>query len=69
MLSNLCNSFIFYKLLTLEMLENIAYFGIGFVTSFLALEAAWHFTACKVHDKSIKPCMYKQVKLAGIMDI
>jgi hypothetical protein len=46
------------------MLENIAYFGIGFVTVYLALEAAWHFTACKIHDKSVKPCMYKQVKLA-----
>jgi hypothetical protein len=46
------------------MLENIAYFGLGFATVFLALEGAWHFTACKIHDKSIKPCMYKQVKLA-----
>jgi hypothetical protein len=46
------------------MLENIAYFGIGFVIVYLALETAWHFTACKIHDKSVKPCMYKQVKLA-----
>jgi hypothetical protein len=58
------NSFIFNKHLTLEMLENIAYFGIGFVITFLALEAAWHFTACKIRDKSIKSCMYKQMKLA-----
>jgi hypothetical protein len=46
------------------MLEDIAYFGIGFVTVYLALETAWHFTACKIHDKSVKLCMYKQVKLA-----
>jgi hypothetical protein len=64
LLSNMSSSFIFYNSLTLGMLENIAYFGIGFVVSFLALEAAWHFTACKIRDKSIKPCMYKQVKLA-----
>jgi len=32
--------------------------AIGFVTTFIALEAAWHFTACKVKDKSIKPCYY-----------
>ena len=43
------------------MLENIAYVGLGFATVFLALEAAWHFTACKVKDNAIKPCLYKQV--------
>ena len=32
------NSLIFFKPLKLEMLENIAYFGLGFVTVFLALE-------------------------------
>ncbi|MFL6411776.1 MAG: hypothetical protein ACJ71K_11125 [Nitrososphaeraceae archaeon] len=31
------------------MLENIAYAGLGFATVFLALEAAWHFTACKIN--------------------
>jgi hypothetical protein len=34
------------------MLENIAYVGLGFAAVFFALEAAWHFTACKIHDKS-----------------
>ncbi|MFL6393033.1 MAG: hypothetical protein ACJ708_00025 [Nitrososphaeraceae archaeon] len=43
------------------MLENIAYAGLGFATVFLALEAAWHFTACKINDKSIKPYLYKQI--------
>jgi hypothetical protein len=43
------------------MLENIAYVGLGFAAVFLALEAAWHFTACKINDKSIKPCLYKQI--------
>jgi hypothetical protein len=44
-----------------HMLENIAYAGVGFATVFLALEAAWHFTACKIKDKSMKPCLYKQI--------
>ena len=37
------------------MLENLAYVVIGFVPTFLALGAAWHFTAGKIKDKSIKP--------------
>jgi hypothetical protein len=45
------------------MLENIAYIGLGFAAVFFALESAWHFTACKIHDKSIKPCFYKQIGL------
>jgi hypothetical protein len=43
------------------VLENLAYVAIGFVTTFMALEAAWHFAACKIKDKSIKPCLYKQI--------
>lgn len=43
------------------MLENIAYVGLGFAAVLLGLEAAWHFTACKINDKSIKPCLYKQI--------
>jgi len=44
--------------------ENLVYLVIGFVGTLLGLEAAWHFTACSIPDKTIKPCMYKQVKLA-----
>ena len=47
------------------MLENIAYVSIGFATALLALEAAWHFTAYKIKDKSIKPCLYKQIGLVS----
>jgi hypothetical protein len=43
------------------MLENIAYVGLGFAVVLLGLEAAWHFTACRINDKSIKPCLYKQI--------
>jgi hypothetical protein len=28
----------------------------------LALEGGWHFTACKIKDKAIPPCIFKQVK-------
>jgi len=37
-----------------NMFENIAYIGLGFAAVFLGLELAWHYTTCKIHDKSIK---------------
>jgi len=46
------------------MFENVIYPVIGFIGTLLGLEAAWHFTACRIPDKTIKPCMYKQMKLA-----
>jgi hypothetical protein len=56
-------SLISFKYKIENMFENIAYIGLGFAGVFLGLELAWHFTACKIHDKSIKPCFYKQVGL------
>jgi hypothetical protein len=46
------------------MFENLIYPTIVFGVTLLVLEAAWHFTACNIHDKTTKPCMYKQLKLA-----
>jgi len=46
------------------MFENVVYPVVGFVVTLLGLEATWHFTACRISDKKIKPCIYKQVKLA-----
>ena len=46
------------------MFEYLIYSAIGFVGTLLALEIGWHFTACSIHDKTMKPCMFKQVKLA-----
>jgi len=45
------------------MFENIVYPIIGFTGTLVTLEVAWHFTACKISDKTIKPCMFKQVKM------
>jgi hypothetical protein len=47
------------------MFGDLAHLAVGFVTTFLALEAAWHFTACKIKDKTIKPCLYKQIGLVS----
>jgi hypothetical protein len=47
------------------IIGDLAYLAGGFVTTFLALEAAWHFTACKIKDKSIKPCFYKQIGIVS----
>ena len=47
------------------MLENLnlaAYAALGFAVGYLALEGGWHFTACKIKEKSIPPCVFKQVK-------
>jgi hypothetical protein len=27
------------------------------------LELAWHFTACRIKDKKLKPCMFKEIKV------
>jgi len=48
------------------MFEYLIYTAIGFVIILLGLEAAWHFTACRLPDKKVKPCMYKQLKLAFV---
>jgi len=44
---------------------DLASLAVGFATTFLALEAAWHFTACKIKDKTIKPCLYKQIGIVS----
>jgi hypothetical protein len=48
------------------MLDNIALamdFVIGYIITYLVLETAWHFAACRLQDKTIKPCLFKQVKM------
>jgi hypothetical protein len=45
------------------IVENLAYLAIEFATPLLALEGTWHFTACKIKDKSVKPCLYKQMSI------
>ena len=46
----------------LESVNLTAYVVLGFAMSYLALEGGWHFTACKIKDKAIPPCIFKQVK-------
>jgi hypothetical protein len=47
----------------LENLHLVAYVTLGFAISYLTLEGAWHLTACRIkEDKSIPPCIFKQVK-------
>lgn len=43
------------------MIETLLYPIIGFLTTYIGLEVAWHLTACKVEDKSIKPSLFRQV--------
>jgi hypothetical protein len=44
------------------IIENLLYVVIGFVVTYLLLELAWHFTACRIKDKKLKPCMFKEIK-------
>jgi hypothetical protein len=44
----------------------LIYLAIGFVGTLLALEIGWHFTGCSISDKTMKPCLFKQIKLALI---
>ena len=53
----------FESIASFSTLESIAYIALGFAASFFSLEAGWHFTACNIHDKSIKPCFYKQIRI------
>jgi hypothetical protein len=32
------------------MIENLLYVIVGFAVTYLSLELAWHFTACKIKD-------------------
>ena len=47
----------------INVFESVAYVVLGFATAFLSLEAAWHFAACIIPDNSIKPCLYKQIRV------
>ena len=56
----------------LIMFENVSlalYVLAGFGVTYFGLEIAWHFTACRIHDKAIKPCIFKQVKTSVIATI
>ena len=36
---------------------------VGFTLTYLFLELAWHFTACRLKGYGkIKPCMFKEIK-------
>ncbi len=53
----------------IEPIVGLVYAAIGFVLTYLSLEAAWHFTACKMkiaNENMIKPCLFKQVKLVAV---
>ncbi len=48
-----------------ETLQLAAYSLLGFGAAYLALEMAWHFTACRIQGGTLlKPCIFKQVKMA-----
>ena len=56
----------------IEPFIGLAYVAIGFIVTYLSLEIAWHFTACKVktiNKKLIKPCLFSQVKVVALATV
>jgi hypothetical protein len=53
----------FESMATIDIFESIAYIAFGFASAFFSLEVVWHFTACKIHDKSVTPCFYRQIRI------
>ena len=50
-----------------ETLQLVAYSLLGFGAAYLALETAWHFTACRVQGGTLlKPCIFKQVQMGMV---
>jgi hypothetical protein len=45
---------------------DVLYILLGFFPTYLALETAWHFTACKHRELSSSPCVFKQVKMVAV---
>lgn len=63
---------LYLSAMEIEPIVGLAYLAIGFVLTYLSLEVAWHFTACKVKitsEKLIKPCLFKQVKLVALATV
>ena len=61
------NSNLIYS--THNMIENLAYLIMEFVATYLSLEVAWHFTACRLKEDGsdkkhmMKPCVFRQMKM------
>lgn len=44
-------------------IENVLYIAVGFTLTYLFLELAWHFTACKIKGgTTLKPCLFKELR-------
>lgn len=55
--------------MNIEPVVGLIYLAIGFIVTYLSLEVAWHFTACRIKivgENSVKPCLFKQVKLVAL---
>jgi hypothetical protein len=53
----------------IEPIVGLIYLALGFIVTYVSLEVAWHFTACKIkptNEYSIKSCLFKQVKLVAV---
>jgi hypothetical protein len=50
-------------MITTIEIESLLYVLAGFALTYLFLEVAWHFTACKIKDgTALKPCIFKELR-------
>ncbi len=49
------------------MFETLIYPVLGFVGTLLGLEAAWHFTACKIPDTTLITKVWNREKLKRVL--
>ena len=65
-LDSLINLALYLTTMEIEPVISLIYLATGFIGTYLSLEVAWHFTACKIKTTSengVKPCLFKQVRL------
>jgi hypothetical protein len=58
-----------FTAMDIEPIVGLIYLAIGFIVTYLSLEVAWHFTACRIKivgENGVKPCLFKQAKLAAL---
>ena len=50
----------------------LIYLAIGFIVTYLPIEVAWHFTACRTKnpgENRMKSCLFRKAKLVALATI
>ena len=61
---------VYFMAMEIDLIAGLVYVTIGFILTYLSLETAWHFTACKIETNgknTVKPCIFKQMKVVALV--